>query len=402
VSEPSSRPAIELEHVSKRYVKYEDTPTLLGRALARRNKTKRSSLWAVRGVDLAVEPGETLGVLGRNGSGKSTMLRMLAGVTAPTEGVVRVRGRIAPLIEVGVGFHPELTGRENVYVNGTIIGLSQREIDDLFDSIVDFAELPDFIDTPVKFYSSGMFVRLGFAVAVAAQPDILLIDEVLAVGDLRFQMKCFERMSELKASGATVVLVTHNLQATRNMCDRTLVLHDGEQHFLGPTTEAISVYHELLASAPRGSAAVEAGPGPVRSITTALISEDGEAAAFVKTGDTVTFRTHIHVEKAIADPVYGLVISSDAGVLVYSDSTYGGERRPVAAGELVTCEARVDLSLVMGSYEARGVVAWGEGPDENMASRPTSFFISGRDLVGGTTDLEARFSVASSGAHQSG
>lgn len=393
MSDPGSRAVIELEGVSKRYVKYEDTPTLLGRAIARRNKTTRSSLWAVRGVDLAVEPGETLGVLGRNGSGKSTMLRMLAGVTAPTEGIVRVRGRIAPLIEVGVGFHPELTGRENVYVNGTILGLASREIDDLFDSIVDFAELPDFIDTPVKFYSSGMFVRLGFAVAVAAQPDILLIDEVLAVGDLRFQMKCFNRMTELKAGGATVVLVTHNLQATRNMCDRTLVLHDGEPHFLGATNEAISVYHELLAAAPRGSATVAAAAGPVEAITTGLVGADDQPAAFAKTGDTVTFQTQVRFREAVAEPIYGLVITSGAGVHVYSESTYLDDRQPVRADDVVMCEARMDLSLVTGSYEARGVVAWGEGPEENMASRPVSFFVSGRDLVEGITDLGAQFRV---------
>ncbi len=395
MSDTGSRPVIELEGVSKRYVKYEDTPTLLGRAIARRNKTTRSSLWAVRGVDLTVEPGETLGVLGRNGSGKSTMLRMLAGVTAPTEGVVRVRGRIAPLIEVGVGFHPELTGRENVHVNGTILGLSPREIDGLFDSIVDFAEIPDFIDTPVKFYSSGMFVRLGFAVAVAAQPDILLIDEVLAVGDLRFQMKCFNRMSEMKASGATVVLVTHNLQATRNMCDRTLVLHDGEPHFLGATNEAISVYHELLASAPRGSATVEASAGPVGAITTELVGADGQPAALARTGDTVTFRTQVRFREAAAEPIYGLVITSGAGVHVYSESTYLHDRQPVRAGEVVTCDARLDLSLATGSYEARGVVAWGEGPDENMGSRPVSFYVSGRDLVEGISDLGAEFCVES-------
>ena len=391
--DPATRPVIELDGVSKRYVKYEDTPTLLGRAIARRNKTTRSSLWALRGVDLAVQPGETLGVLGRNGSGKSTMLRMLAGVTAPTEGVVRVRGRIAPLIEVGVGFHPELTGRENVYVNGTILGLSPSELDELFDSIVDFAELPDFIDTPVKFYSSGMFVRLGFAVAVAAQPDILLIDEVLAVGDLRFQMKCFDRMSELKANGATVVLVTHNLQATRNMCDRTLVLHDGEPHFLGDTNEAISVYHELLATAPRGGATVAAGGGPVEAIATELVGADDRTAAFARTGDTVTFRTQIRFSEAATAPIYGLVITSGSGVHVYSESTYLHPRPPVSAGEVVTFEASLDLPLVTGSYEARGVVAWGEGPDENMNSRPVSFFVSGRDLVEGIADLRAQFRV---------
>ena len=388
--------AIELAGVSKRYVKYDDAPTLLGRAIAKGRRTTRSTLWALRGVDLAVQPGETLGVLGRNGSGKSTMLRMLAGVTAPTEGMVRVRGRIAPLISVGVGFHPELTGRENVYVNGTVLGLTNDQIDDLFDSIVDFAELPEFIDTPVKFYSSGMFVRLGFAVAVAAQPDILLIDEVLAVGDLRFQSKCFERMKEMKDNGATVVLVTHNLHATRNLCDRTLVLHDGESHFLGPTSEAISVYHELLATAPRGGSIASGPPtaGPVSAITTEMVDEEGDTTAYVDTGAPMRLRTRIQFAEAVEAPFYGVMVNSAAGVSVYTDSTYHAPRKAVAAGEEVVFDALLSADLVTGSYEARAMVAWGESADERMGSRPISFFVSGRPLVQGVADLRADFTVA--------
>lgn len=385
---------IELIGVGKRYVKYDDAPTLLGRAIARGRRTTTSSLWALRGVDLQVPPGETLGVLGRNGSGKSTMLRMLAGVTAPTEGTARVRGRVAPLISVGVGFHNELTGRENVYVNGTVLGLHRDQVDELFDSIVDFAELPDFIDTPVKFYSSGMFVRLGFAVAVAAQPDVLLIDEVLAVGDLRFQMKCYQRMNDMKDKGATVVLVTHNLQATRNLCERTLVLHDGEPHFLGPTSEAISVYHELLAAPPRGSGGDErTGTGPVEHVRTELLDEDGAASAFVSCKDTVTFRTTVRFAAAVDAPVYGLMIDSEAGVHVYSDSTYLDGSKPVGAGDSVVVETRLDAALVTGSYEARGIVVWGDDPADSIASRPVSFFVAGREMVHGVSDLGAVFEV---------
>ena len=386
---------LEMRGVGKRYVKYDDTPTLLGRALSLGRRTTRSDLWALRGVDLEVRPGETLGVLGRNGSGKSTMLRMLAGVTAPTEGLVRVRGRVAPLISVGVGFHPELTGRENVYVNGTVLGLTTDQIDELFDSIVDFAEIPEFIHTPVKFYSSGMFVRLGFAVAVAAQPDILLIDEVLAVGDLRFQSKCFARMEEMKENGATVVLVTHNLHATRNLCERTLVLHDGEPRFLGPTQEAISVYHELLASAPRGmdGAQADRGAGPVSELVAELRDEAGEPTAYVDAGSTITIRACITFAEPVAAPFYGIVVNSTSGVSVYSDSNYTGDRRPVAAGETVICETRLSADLVTGSYEARAVVAWGEDADARMGSRPVSFFVSGRPLVQGVADLHADFRV---------
>ena len=169
-------PIIRLAGVGKRYLKYEDEPMLLTRALRLRHRTRRSQLWAVRDVSFELHPGDSVGVIGRNGSGKSTLLQMLAGVTSPTEGTITVGGRVAPLVSVGVGFHPELTGRENVYVNGTILGLSRAEIDARFDAMVEFSGIEAFIDTPVKFYSSGMYVRLGFAVAVEAIPDVLLVD----------------------------------------------------------------------------------------------------------------------------------------------------------------------------------------------------------------------------------
>lgn len=399
-ADPALRPGgpavIELENVGKRYVKYDDTPTLLGRAIALRNRTTRSPFWALRGVSLDVRAGETLGVIGRNGSGKSTMLRMFAGVTAPTEGRVAVHGRVAPLISVGVGFHPELTGRENVYVNGTVLGLSTEEIDELYDSIIEFAEIAEFIDTPVKFYSSGMFVRLGFAVAVAAQPDVLLIDEVLAVGDLRFQSKCYERMQEMKAGGATLVLVTHNLQATRNLCDRTLVLHDGDPRFLGPTPEAISVYHELLTTAPRGEASsVHAdAASPIESITTTLLRADGESTGIVGHDDEMTVRTVVRFRAAVERPVYGVIVNSASGISVYSESNEMADTHPrVAAGQEVTVDAQMRAALVTGSYETRGVVSWGGSTDERVGSRPVSFYVSGRRLVHGVADLHASFEV---------
>lgn len=388
---------VELTGVGKQYIKYDDTPTLLGRAVALRNRTTRTPFWAVRGVDLTVDRGETLGVIGRNGSGKSTMLRMLAGVTAPTEGRVAVRGRVAPLISVGVGFHPELTGRENVYVNGTVLGLSSQQIDGLFDSIVEFAELHEFIDTPVKFYSSGMFVRLGFAVAVAAQPDVLLIDEVLAVGDLRFQAKCYERMTDMKEQGATVILVTHNLQATRNMCDRTLVLHDGEARFLGPTPDAISAYHQLLGTPARGRGASDHGQqpdSPVESIVTEIVGSAGTATAHVLHDEEITVRSTVRFREAVERPVFGLTVTSAAGVAVYSDSTRPlGEQRPVAAGEEVVVDARLTPRLATGTYEVMGVVAWSGTRQDQMGSPAVPFYVSGRNSVLGIADLGASFEV---------
>src|SRR5690606_37347034 len=203
-------PAIELAGVGKRYRLAERS---LVQALRPSRRRTVRQLWAVQGLDLQVEPGETVGLLGHNGAGKSTLLRMMAGVSEPTEGRVTVRGRVAPLISVGVGFHQELTGRENVYVNGMLLGLTRAEVEARFDEIVDFAELRDRIDTPVKFYSSGMFMRLGFSVAVHVDPDVLLVDEVLAVGDVAFQLKCFDRMRELSARGTTTVLVSHSMHA---------------------------------------------------------------------------------------------------------------------------------------------------------------------------------------------
>src|SRR5581483_2154962 len=180
--------------------------------------------------------------IGRNGSGKSTTLAMLAGVTAPTEGVVRVRGRLAPLLQLGVGFDQELTGRENVFVNGTILGMSASEIRGSFDEIVAFSEMADFIDTPVKFYSSGMVVRLGFAAAVAAEPDLLIVDEVLAVGDVAFQIKSFERMLAVRERGTTIVVVSHNMSSIRQLADSVVVLHQGEVRYRGAPSEGIWLY----------------------------------------------------------------------------------------------------------------------------------------------------------------
>src|SRR4051812_27791053 len=206
-------PAIEMRGVGKRYWKIQERSLL--RSLVPFGPSNRSEFWALRDADLALEPGETLGIIGRNGAGKSTLLRLLAGVTRPSTGMVRTRGRIAPLLSVGVGFHQEMTGRENVYVNAMLLGFDKRRIDRIFDEIVDFADLGAFIDTPVKFYSSGMYMRLGFSVAMHVEPDVLLVDEVLAVGDVGFRLRSFERMRDLQRQGAALVFVSHWLQAVQ-------------------------------------------------------------------------------------------------------------------------------------------------------------------------------------------
>jgi ABC-type polysaccharide/polyol phosphate transport system ATPase subunit len=197
---------------------------------------------ALRGVNLEVRQGEVFGIIGKNGAGKSTLLKFIARVLHPTEGRVWVRGRVAPLLDISAGFHPELTGRENVFLNGTLLGLSRKEITDKFTGIVDFAELWDFIEAPLRMYSSGMMARLGFAVATAVEPDILLIDEVLAVGDEAFRRKCAERMQRFRRRGTTILLVSHDMNTVKQLCRRAVWLNKGEIKLLGPASEVVAQY----------------------------------------------------------------------------------------------------------------------------------------------------------------
>jgi ABC-type polysaccharide/polyol phosphate transport system ATPase subunit len=381
-------PLISLADVGKRYTKFEDAPMLVSAALRFRARTKRSQLWAVRHVDLEIDGGECIGVIGRNGSGKSTLLQMLAGVTAPTEGRVTVRGKVAPLISVGVGFHPELTGRENIYVNAAILGLSRTEVDARLEEIIDFADVAGFVDTPVKFYSSGMFVRLGFAVAVNVNPHVLLIDEVLAVGDLAFQMKCFDKMTEIRDSGATVVVVSHNLNAVRRMCDHTMVLHNGAQRFYGSTADAISLYHQLLGE--ERDLEADETEEEVRGLASVdswqFLGERADANA----GDTLRFEAKVSFAAAVDDPLFAFNISTDRGFMVYGEGVAAG--RSFAPGDTTTFRVQVPQELVAGSYKAGlGVVE--RHTREIMASaRPVHFFIHGRTDPRGVADFHAGFS----------
>jgi lipopolysaccharide transport system ATP-binding protein len=206
-------------------------------------------LWAVRDVSFNVPPGEVFGLIGRNGSGKSTLLKIIAGIYQPTQGKVQLPAdaRVGAIIELGVGFHPELTGKENIFLGASIHGLTRKEIHNIYDSIVEFSELQNFMDTPIKNYSSGMHARLGFALAVSFDPDVLLVDEVLAVGDEAFQQKCENQINKIRAQGKTIIFVSHSADAVKKICDRACVLDRGSMVFLGKTDEAIGHYHEMLA-----------------------------------------------------------------------------------------------------------------------------------------------------------
>jgi ABC-2 type transport system ATP-binding protein len=241
---------VELRGVSKAFVHRRNPGrNLKVRVLSlihARQREQRELFWALRDVDLTVRRGECLGLIGANGSGKSTLLRIIAGIYVPTTGYVTVHGTVTPMIELGVGFHPELSGRENIYLNTSLYGLSRRETDQIYDAIVEFSELAEFMDLAVKNYSTGMYARLGFAVAANLKPDILLVDEVLAVGDERFAQKCLTRTNEIRRRGATVVLVSHNLESVQRMCDRACLLVRGRLELEGEPSKVVAGYRDSL------------------------------------------------------------------------------------------------------------------------------------------------------------
>jgi ABC-type polysaccharide/polyol phosphate transport system ATPase subunit len=385
---------INLSDAGKQYVKYKDTPSLVTRVRRLRNRTSKSLLWAVRHVDLEVARGECVGVIGRNGSGKSTMLQLVAGTTRPSEGRVRVAGRVAPLISVGVGFHPELTGRENVFINGMILGMSKRDLERQFDSIVDFSEVEAFIDTPVKFYSSGMFVRLGFAVAVHVRPEVLLVDEVLAVGDLAFQLKCFERISEIRTSGATILVVSHNLNAIRRLCDRTLLLHDGRHRYIGDNEEAIAQYQAVMNEPRRtqDNADFEPASRVVVIESMEIIGPDGHVTTEVPGHQQMTVRMRASFTEQVDDPVFGLAVFSDSGVPVYSDNSPFRRKHAYRAGERITCDIVLHNPLAAGDYRVSAGVFKSDLVTVLAGTRQHGFSVSGGAATG-VADLRADFKI---------
>ena len=267
---------------------------------------RQRDFWALRDVSFEAARGETLGIIGHNGAGKSTILKLLSRITAPTSGTITLAGRLAALIEVGSGFHPELTGRENIFLSGSILGMRRKEIAAKLDRIVDFAGVGPFIDMPVKWYSSGMYVRLGFSVAAHLEADILLVDEVLAVGDAAFQVQCYERIAELRRNGTTLLFISHDLASVDRLCDRVLLMHRGELAAAGAAADVIRRYHQLVTDS-LASQTAEAWPstsaGAARGLDVSFVDEHGAAAAGTTTGGRLTAIVDIEVLAPIADGV---------------------------------------------------------------------------------------------------
>jgi ABC-2 type transport system ATP-binding protein len=311
---------IVAENVSRRFRVYPQRHVTLKEAIVRRRHLRPIEVWALQDVSFRIEPGESVGFMGRNGSGKTTLLRLLAGVFRPTGGRLAVAGRVGSLLELGAGFHHEFTGRDNIYLSASIYGLRKQEVDRRFDSIVEFSELERFIDLPVRTYSAGMYMRLGFSIAVNVDAEVLLLDEVFAVGDEAFQRKCIDRILEFKRQGKTIAFVSHSGPALERMCDRAVLLSRGLVEYDGETGEAIRRYQELLADeedpAERAAGLREWGTGEARVTEVSLENAAGEIREDFLPGDHIVLRIKVRNREAIDPPRLAIELRDIAGGLL--------------------------------------------------------------------------------------
>ncbi len=331
--------AVEVRNVSKTFRVYHDRNQSIKATVLKGGRAKYEEFWALRDVSLDVPQGETFGLLGLNGSGKSTLLKCIAGILQPNAGTIVSRGRMAAMLEVGSGFHPELTGRENIYLNGAILGMSDREVDRKLESIIDFAGVERFIDHPVKNYSSGMYVRLGFSVAIHTEPELMLVDEVLSVGDKDFQAKCLQKFDDLKADGKTVVVVSHSMGTMRTFCDRAAWLEHGELQAIGRASEIVDRYTG------KGGEAVELGDGIKRFGTGEIqftdievLGEDGAPLDSVDPTQPVTIRLSFLAHEPIERPDFAISIRDAQQTAVFNitghDREWLPERIPAGHGSV--------------------------------------------------------------------
>jgi ABC-type polysaccharide/polyol phosphate transport system ATPase subunit len=311
---------IHVEHASRRFRVYPRETRRLKDLVVARRRSRGRDVVAIQDVSFRVEPGAATGLVGRNGSGKTTLLRLISGIVKPTSGRVEAGGRVGSLLELGAGFHPDMTGRENVFLNGSIHGLKRSYIREQLDEIVAFAGLEEFIDLPVRTYSSGMYMRLGFAIAAHIDADILLLDEVFAVGDEQFQRKCFGKIFEFKQRGGTIVFVSHDAAAVERLCDRAVLLRGGRVEFDGPTHDAIVRYRRLLAADrdpdERGAGLKEWGTGEARVEDVALLGPDGEPRTQLLAGEPLALRLRIAAEQPLPAPRLSYEVRDASGLLL--------------------------------------------------------------------------------------
>jgi ABC-type polysaccharide/polyol phosphate transport system ATPase subunit len=349
-----SDPAIVVDAVSKKYRLYKERNDSLKVAFLRGNRARYDDFWALQDISFEVPEGSTFALIGENGSGKSTLLKCLARILVPDKGKITTRGKISALLELGAGFHTELSGRDNVYLNASILGLSKKQVDQRFDEIVEFAGLQKFIDSPVKLYSSGMYVRLGFSVAINVDPDILLIDEVLAVGDAEFQVKCVEKINNLKARGKTIAIVTHALGSVRNLCDQAALLEHGQLRNVGPVSDLIDEYlgDVFTDRVQDGDHGQRWGSGEAQIERIEILDAAGQPVKRLRTGDPVTIRLHYVANEPIEKPVFGIGIIRLDGAEVCGPNTREADFAPAVIDGRGHIDFRADaLPIVPGTFD---------------------------------------------------
>lgn len=363
-------PAISIENVSKKFVLRADRASSIKEAFLRRGKAESKDFWALRDISFDIPKGSFYGIIGHNGSGKSTLLRLTAGIHRPTTGSITANGQISALLELGSGFHPDLTGRENVFLNGAMLGLPRKQMEKAIDEITEFSGIGDFIDAPVKVYSSGMHVRLGFAIAVHVDPEILLVDEVLAVGDEAFQRKCFDHIYALRRRGTTIVLVSHDAGTMESLCDEVAWLDHGELQSVGDASPTIEAYlgrvneqenKRLIAEAEEKEALAETivtndverrGTGEIRITSVELLAADGSTRQSALSGDPLTIRLNYEAASQIMHPVFGIGIYHENGThLSGPNNRLAGVEQPVIPEGDGHVDITVDrMPLLAGKY----------------------------------------------------
>lgn len=363
---------IEFDHVWKKFKKGEKfnslrdlIPSVAKKLFSGRNKKlalEDKEFWALKDVSFQLKKGEALGIIGSNGAGKSTALKLLSGIMRPNKGSIKAKGRLSALIEVGAGFHPDLTGRENVYLNGSILGMSKKQIDAKFDEIVDFSGIEKFIDTPVKRYSSGMYARLGFSVAAHIDPDLLLVDEVLSVGDLSFQRKCIEKMQSNIANGTTVIFISHNLESVRRLCPQSIFLNSGTLDFMGKTEEAIehymksldSVFSSTFAGGDKFKGALDK---PVQIEKIRLLDVDGIEQNEFNTGEYLKIEINYSAREKVFSPAFVMNFFSSGQWFANINSRFQGYDIEYIDGQGKLSLVIKNLLLLPGFFEARVHIA---------------------------------------------
>jgi len=401
--------SIVADDVSKSYQLGETQHTMLRDAFMgvvrsvlwpkKKERADRDVMWALNGVSLEVKRGEVIGLIGRNGAGKSTLLKVLSRITYPTSGRVEVNGRVGSLLEVGTGFHEELSGRENIYLNGSILGMKKREIDTAMAQIIEFADIGGFLDTPIKRYSSGMRMRLGFSVAAHLSTDVLFVDEVLAVGDVGFQKKCLGAMRELSDGGRTVVFVSHNMAAVENLCKRTIWIADGKVAQEGNTREVIHAYlnsfepgHEQ--SLDLATVRERKGTGDVRFLKMEFLNEDGDEQRVLHSGDPVRIRFQYECQRDMRNLYFGLRIFSNLGTLISDIHSWATNQPiPLAPRGKGSIDLEIDvLNLTPGTYYA-GLWAATPGEWHDVLDNVAKMDIQPSDYYGTGRAVDARFGL---------